>query len=118
MFIARLVYQALPEKIANRMLMLGEMLEAPRLKELHVVNELAKPENVLETAKELVKPICELSGAVMRAGKKAIRKQRDFDFEGAMSFLGEELKANLALNDSKEGISAFLEKRRPNWSDS
>lgn len=118
MFIARLVYQSFPEKVANRMLMLGEMLDASRALELNVVNQLAPPEGVLEAAIQLAMPLCDLSGAVLRGGKRAIRRQRDFKFEEAMTFLGEELKANLALNDSREGISAFLQKRPAKWTDS
>jgi enoyl-CoA hydratase/carnithine racemase len=118
MFISRFVYQAFPEKVANQMLLLGEMLDAQRALELGVVNQLAPQEEVLPKAIELARRLSELSGSVLRVGKRAIRKQRDFDFTESMHYLGAELKKNLHLNDSREGISAFLEKRRPSWSDS
>jgi len=118
MFISRFVYQAFPEKVANQMLLLGEMLDAQRALSLGVVNQLAPPDEVLPEAIQLARRLGELSGSVLRVGKRAIRKQRDHNFEDAMHFLGDELKKNLRLNDSREGISAFLEKRLPVWSDS
>lgn len=118
MYISRLVYQSFPEKVANKMLLTGEMLDAAKLLELNIVNQLVNADEVLTSAMEMAKPLCELSGAVLRAGKRAIRRQRDFDFTSAMHFLGEELKSNLALNDSREGISAFLQKRAAKWTDS
>lgn len=118
MFISRFVYQAFPEKIANQMLLLGEMLEAQRALELGLVNQLAPQQEVLNESINLAQRLSELSGSVLRVGKKAIRKQRDYGFDDAMHFLGEELKKNLRLNDSREGIWAFLEKRHATWSDS
>lgn len=118
MFISRLVYQSFPEKIANQMLLMGEMIDARRAFDLNLINHLAPQGLALAEAKQMAKTLCELSGSVMRAGKRAIRRQRDFDFEASMHFLGDELKANLRLNDSREGISAFLEKRAPIWTDS
>jgi enoyl-CoA hydratase/carnithine racemase len=118
MFISRFVYQSFPEKVANQMLLLGEMLDAKRALELGVVNAVVSQGEVLAEAVKMAHKLCELSGSVLRTGKRAIRRQRDYDFEAAMQFLGEELKTNLRLNDSREGISAFLEKRHPAWSDS
>jgi enoyl-CoA hydratase/carnithine racemase len=118
MFISRFVYQAFPEKVANQMLLLGEMLDARRALELGVVNQVVPQEEVLGEAIKLAQRLSELSGSVLRVGKRAIRKQRDFEFDEAMHYLGAELKKNLRLNDAREGISAFLEKRPPTWSDS
>jgi enoyl-CoA hydratase/carnithine racemase len=118
MFISRFVYQSFPEKVANQMLLLSEMFDAKRALDLGVVNQLAPQRQVVEQAVVMAKKICELSGSVLRVGKRAIRRQRDYDFQAGMHFLGDELKANLRLNDSREGISAFLEKRSPVWSDS
>lgn len=117
MFISRFVYQAFPEKVANRMLLLGEMLDAHKALELNIVNQLAPQARVLDEAVAMANKLCRLSGSVLRAGKLAIRKQRDYDFVASMGFLGNELKKNLRLKDSLEGIQAFLDKREPEWSD-
>lgn len=118
MFISRFVYQSLPEKVANQMLLLGEMIDAQRCFELGVANKVVASEHVVAEAVAMAERLCELSGAVLRSGKRAIRRQRDYNFEEAMHFLGDELKGNLRLNDSREGISAFLDKRKATWSDS
>jgi enoyl-CoA hydratase/carnithine racemase len=117
MFISRFVYEVIPEKLANEILLLGETLSAEQAKELHIANRVVAKEDVLATALGLAERIAEHSGSVLRMGKRAIRRQRDMDFAGAIEFLGDQLTQNLSLEDATEGITAFFEKRKPVWKD-
>lgn len=117
MFISRFMYEVMPEKIANEILFLGETLSAKEASLFHIANRVVLPEAVLPEALELARRIAEHSGSVLRKGKRAIRKQKDMTFSEANAFLGEQLAENLTLEDAREGINAFFEKRKPIWKD-
>lgn len=117
MFISRFVYEVIPEKLANEILLMGETLSAAQAKKLHIANRVVPATEVLSVALDLAARIAEHSGSVLRMGKKAIRRQRDMDFASAIEFLGEQLSQNLSLEDANEGIKAFFEKRKPVWKD-
>ena len=52
---------------------------------------------------------------MLALGKRAITLQRDMPFEQKLMFLRDQLTLNLQLEDAAEGVSAFIEKRTPNW---
>jgi enoyl-CoA hydratase/carnithine racemase len=56
-----------------------------------------------------------LSPAVLSLGRRAVLLQRDMPFEQKLAFLRDQLTLNLQLEDAAEGVSAFLEKRDPQW---
>jgi len=51
----------------------------------------------------------------MKKGLSAFHKQEFDDFEDAMNFLESEINDSLKSDEAIEGITAFLEKREPNW---
>jgi enoyl-CoA hydratase/carnithine racemase len=51
----------------------------------------------------------------MKKGLLAFNKQEFNDFDNAMNFLESEINDSLKSDEAKEGITAFLEKREPNW---
>ena len=110
MFIARFVYENLPEKIANEILFLGETLTPQQALELKIVNRVVPHDDLLTTALDMAKRIAAHSGSVLRLGKSAFHKQKDLPFDDAISFLGAQLSENLSLEDTQAGIKSFLKK--------
>ena len=51
----------------------------------------------------------------MKKGLNAFNNQEFDDFEKAMTFLEKEIGESIQSEEAKEGITAFLEKRKPNW---
>ena len=51
----------------------------------------------------------------MKKGLNAYNNQEFDDFEKAMTFLEKEIGESIQSEEAKEGITAFLEKRKPNW---
>lgn len=52
----------------------------------------------------------------MKIGKSAFYDQALMDLEEAYAFTGGVMAENMMLRDTAEGIQAFIEKRKPDWS--
>lgn len=115
MMIARLIYEQLPRKQANELVLFGEKIDAKRAETLGVVNEVVSDEQVLERALEYARRVASLSSAVVGLGRRAIYRQMDMPFDAALAHLHDQLTLNLQTEDAAEGITAFFEKRDPVW---
>jgi len=74
------------------------------------------PAAELETATmQLANEIASRSPAAIRLGLQAFYRSQDMEHGPQLRYLQGELGRVLALDDAKEGISAFLQKREPIW---
>jgi methylglutaconyl-CoA hydratase len=103
------------EKRARDLLLTGRIFGAEEAHKLGLVNEIVAPERLMPRARELAAQLMENSPASLRATKKMLsgytREQLDRQMAQAVS-------GNAAIRqtaDFKEGITAFLEKRKPTW---
>ena len=64
---------------------------------------------------KLAKKIASKSNLIIKIGKKAFYKQLEMPLKKAYSYASETMTLNMMAMDAKEGISAFLEKRKPKW---
>jgi enoyl-CoA hydratase/carnithine racemase len=55
------------------------------------------------------------SPVIMRLGKEAMRRQLDMPFDDALDYLRAQLSLALSTEDIVEGVTAFFEKRDPQW---
>ena len=63
----------------------------------------------------LAKKIASKSNLLIKTGKKAFYKQLDMPLIKAYQYTSQVMTENMMFLDANEGISAFLEKRKPNW---
>lgn len=103
------------EKYARDLLLTGRVIGAEEAARMGLVNEIVAPENLITRAQELASQLMENSPTSLRATKKLLtdhaRAELDMQIEAAV-------KENAAIRttaDFREGISSFLEKRRPVW---
>jgi enoyl-CoA hydratase len=55
------------------------------------------------------------SPVIMRLGKEAMRRQMDLPLDDALDYLRAQLTLAMSTEDIVEGVSAFFEKREPQW---
>lgn len=105
-----------PAKQAFEMLTTGEFIDATRAREIGLINRIAAPETLLEETLQLAETVAaKLTGAV-KIGKQAFYAQITLPLDQAYAHTGEVMVENMLWRDTDEGISAFLEKRPPDWS--
>ena len=68
-----------------------------------------------ETVAETAKLIASKSGKVLKIGKEAFYRQADMPIEETYAYASQVMTENLLHRDAEEGISAFIEKRQPDW---
>tara|TARA_B100000315_G_scaffold122857_1_gene112843 strand:+ start:53 stop:838 length:786 start_codon:yes stop_codon:yes gene_type:complete len=102
-------------KKAMKMLLTGDFIDAKYAKEIGLINDhypILKLENeVLKLAKK----IASKSNLIIKIGKKAFYKQLEMPLKKAYKYTSKVMTENMMKLDAREGISAFLEKRKPYW---
>ncbi|WP_170528518.1 enoyl-CoA hydratase [Ruegeria arenilitoris] len=105
----------IPRKLAFEMLTTGDFIPAERAAELGLVNRVV-PEALLEhETLSLAEQLASKLGAAVKIGKQAFYQQLQMPLDQAYAYTGGVMAENMLHRDTEEGISAFIEKRSPNW---
>jgi methylglutaconyl-CoA hydratase len=103
-------------KIARDVLMTGRLFDAAEAYRFGLVNEVVAAEQLMPRARQLASQLLENSPSSVRATKKLINgfiaKQLDEQIAAAI----DDNAQIRTTDDFREGISSFLEKRKPRWS--
>ena len=105
-------------KNAMKMLLTGEMITAKEATNIGLINSNVKKDIVKKEVLDLASSIASKSMITVSTGKKAFYVQSEMNLSDAYLYTSGVMKDNLLRSDAKEGISAFLEKRNPNWDES
>ena len=113
--IMALIYRNVPRKKASEMLLLGERLTAEEAREAFIVNKVASADEFEATVADWAGRLAKKSPLVMKLGKDAIWRQMDMPLMDALDYLRSQLTIELSTEDAIEGVTAFFEKREPEW---
>jgi enoyl-CoA hydratase/carnithine racemase len=109
------VLRAVGRKRAMEMLLTGRPIDAATAVAWGLINRAVPAEQLDAAIDELIDAITASSATVIGLGKDAFYRQVDLDLTQAYRVAAPIMAANAALADAQEGMSAFLEKRRPVW---
>jgi enoyl-CoA hydratase/carnithine racemase len=109
------VSRKINRKPMMKMLLTGEPIKANFAKEIGLINDFfSRPKLNYEVFK-IAKKIASKSNLTIKIGKQAFYKQLEMPLRKAYSYTSKMMTLNMMAMDAKEGISAFLEKRKPKW---
>ena len=111
------VSRTIGRKATMEMLLSGELISADRAERIGLINKVVSSEYLDDEVLNICKLISEKSAEVVAQGKSSFYEQIELGLSDAYSLTSESMVKNLELNDANEGISAFLEKRKPKWTD-
>ena len=104
-----------PAAVAFEMLTTGEFITAARAREVGLVNRIAPVAELEEAAMALARTVAAKLGAAVKIGKSGFYDQLGLPLPQAYAQTGAAMVENMLWRDTDEGISAFLEKRKPDW---
>lgn len=100
---------------ASEMFFRGQTLNAQQCKEVGLVNEVVPHDQLMSTAKAWAEEISVNAPAAVQATKRMMRQGLEESYETTVDHLMVHLQALFAMDDFKEGVAAFLEKRIPHF---
>ncbi|KPM78871.1 enoyl-CoA hydratase [Pseudoalteromonas sp. UCD-33C] len=100
---------------AKRMILCGERLKAEKAREIGLVEEVVGAAESLAAAMKLANQVGEQSPVAVTACKELIQKGRTQPMAHALPLERELFVQLFDTQDQKEGVNAFLEKRKANW---
>ena len=105
------------KKQAMEMLLTGDLIDAKKALSIGLINNVFETEKLQENVLKIANKIASKSTATIKIGKDAFYKQKDMSLKEAYDYTSKIMTENMLHKDSEEGITAFLEKRSPNWKD-
>jgi len=103
------------EKQARDLLLTGRLFGADEAARMGLTNEIVPPENLMRRARELAALLMENSPASLRATKQLLTQHARAEIDSQIDAAVRENAAIRNTADFREGISSFLEKRKPTW---
>ena len=109
------LFRVMPKRAGLDFIMRGQPIDASKAEKFGLINQSVNKEHLDETVNSLAKELASLAPETMQFGLEAYEKQDSKSFNEALPYLQEQIAKCFEGKDAKEGISAFLEKRKPNW---
>ncbi|MDQ7072218.1 MAG: enoyl-CoA hydratase [Rhodobacterales bacterium] len=105
----------IPRKQAFEMLTTGGFIQTDRAIDLGLINRAVPHDDLASETRALAETVAAKLGKAVKIGKEAFYNQLEMPMDQAYTYTGEVMAVNMLLDDTAEGIAAFLEKRTPDW---
>ena len=115
MMISAILLRNLGRKKAYDLMFTGRQIDAHEAERIGLVTRVVPADSLREEVDNLAADLAAKSPAVLKLGKDAVQKADQMPFNEALDYLSTMLSMNFLTADAKEGMTAFLEKRAPEW---
>ena len=109
------LFRVMPKRAGLDFIMRGQPIDANKAEMWGLINESVVTDELDKRVNELAKELSNLAPGTMQFGLEAYEKQDALEFDKALPYLQKQIAKCFEGEDAKEGITAFLEKRKPNW---
>ncbi|HJR44992.1 MAG TPA: enoyl-CoA hydratase/isomerase family protein [Actinomycetota bacterium] len=113
--ITAVIQRDLPRKIALELMLTGRRMKAEEAARWGFVNRVVARDGLDDAVAELTGEIASKSPLIAALGKRSFYRAEDMAHADALSYLSGMLTACLESEDTVEGVTAFLQKRAPEW---
>ena len=109
------VSRKIHRKRMMKMLLTGEPIKANFAKDIGLINDFFSKSKLDKEVLKIAKTIASKSNLTIKIGKQGFYKQLEMPLRKAYTYTSKMMTLNMMAMDAHEGISAFLEKRKPKW---
>ncbi len=113
--ITAVLQRDIPRKVALELMMTGRRMSADEAHRWGFVNRVVSPDQLDKAVDEIVDEIVSKSPLILALGKRSFYRAEDMAFDDSIDYLAGMLTVCLESEDTIEGVTAFLEKRKPEW---
>ncbi|MFC1893000.1 enoyl-CoA hydratase/isomerase family protein [Chloroflexota bacterium] len=103
------------QKKAFELILSGDSIDAREAERIGLINKVVPEQELESAADEFIRRFTANSGLVLSQARRAIYRNLDLEFHKAMEVTGIDSEAVMAGENSVEGLTAFVEKRKPVW---
>ena len=107
--------RSLGRKKLLEMILTGDMISASEAERLGLVNKVVPPDELEADTMELARKLAAKSPMALQIGKTGMYAMQDVPYHDSIDYLSELFAALCSTEDAEEGVTAFLEKRKPEW---
>ncbi len=97
------------------MLLTGDALNASKAKEIGLINEVVMKKDLEKKVLKIANKIASKSYQSIKIGKEAFYNQLEMPIAEAYDYTSKVMTLNMQASEAKEGVNAFIEKRKPVW---
>jgi enoyl-CoA hydratase/carnithine racemase len=115
MMVGALLYRNVGRKKAIDMVLTGRKIPAAEAESMGLITRAVEPARLNDEVQETLKLLISKSPIGLRIGKEAFHAMSDMPFEEAVDYLCEALGRAISTEDAMEGMTAFMQKRRPDF---
>lgn len=115
MMVSASLYRAVGRKKALELMCTGEMIDAHEALRIGLVNRVVPPDQLQSSVMDLAEKLKSKSPVILKLGLDAFYTMADLEYSKAVIYLREMVALLLNTEDAQEGVTAFVEKRKPVW---